>query len=104
MPNIGRTALNSDVPAPTDGRSGGRLDQRRLPAMSGCDDMEVALAALRSCRSSLLTARVDAVTAVARLYGARAAKAGELSEKLAHAVAFCDRLSFIVERDLRADQ
>lgn len=29
-------------------------------------------------------------------------KACELSEKLAHAVAFCDRLSFIVERDLCA--
>lgn len=81
-----------------------RLDQRRLPAVSGCDDMQRALAALRSCRSSLLTARVDAVTAVARLYGARAAGAGELSEQLANALALCDRLSFIVEDDLRTNQ
>ncbi|MBV9353510.1 MAG: hypothetical protein JOZ23_18570 [Mycobacterium sp.] len=65
--------------------------------------MERALAALRSCRSSLLTARRDAAMAAARLYGARAARASDLGEKLADALAFCERLEFVVEGDMRAD-
>jgi hypothetical protein len=33
----------------------------------------------------------------------RAARADELGEKLADAIAFCDRLAFIVEGDLQAE-
>ena len=71
--------------------------------MSTHEDIERALAALRSCRSSLQTARRNAAMAAALLYGARAARASELDEQLADALAFCERLAFIVEGDMRAD-
>ena len=41
--------------------------------------------------------------AAALLYGARAARASDLGEQLADALAFCERLAFIVEGDMRAD-
>lgn len=61
-----------------------------------------ALTALRDCRSSLLTARVDAITAATRLDGARRDRAGKLAEQLAGALAHCERLAVVVEGDLRA--
>ena len=71
--------------------------------MSSHEDIERALAALRSCHSCLVTARRDVATATARLYGARAARASELGQMLADALAFCERLAFVVEGDMRAD-
>ena len=73
-----------------------------MPNTSGAVNIERGLAALRFCRSDLAAARVDATVAAARLYGARAARADELAEKLADAIAFCERLAFIVEGDLSA--
>ena len=83
---------------------GGRRPRRADgTAVSTHQDIERALAALRSCRSSLLSARGYAAMAAVRLYGARAARASELGELLADALAFCERLAFIVEGDLRSD-
>lgn len=63
-----------------------------------------ALKALRDCRSSLVAARLDALIAATNLAGARAERATELAEKIADALAHCERLAFIVEGDIRADQ
>jgi hypothetical protein len=66
------------------------------------DKTERGLTALRICRSSLVTARMDAATAAGMLYGARGRRAEELGEQLADALAFCERLMFFTEGDLRA--
>jgi hypothetical protein len=74
-----------------------------MPNTSATVDLERGLAALRFCRSDLAAARADADVAAARLDGVRAARADELGEKLADAIAFCERLAFIVEGDLQAE-
>jgi hypothetical protein len=71
-------------------------------AVSTRDKTERGLTALRFCHSSLVTARMDAATAAGVLYGARGRRAEELDERLADALAFCERLMFITEGDLRA--
>ena len=75
-----------------------------MPNASGALNIERGLAALRFCRSDLAAARVDATVAAARLYGVRAARADQLAENLADAIAFCERLMFVTEGDLRAEQ
>lgn len=67
-------------------------------------DDALALDALERCRMNLRAAHIDAVTAAARLIGARHLRADELAEKLADALAHVERLSFIVLGDLRADR
>jgi hypothetical protein len=62
-----------------------------------------ALNALRCCRSSLLEARLDALTAATALSGVRANRARELADKLADVLVHCERLTFFVEGDLCAD-
>ncbi len=64
----------------------------------------MALAALRGCQAQLRAAYLDADTAAPHLTGARAARAGELADKLADAIAHTERLIFIVTGDLRADE
>ena len=61
-----------------------------------------ALNALRCCGSRLVQTRLDALTAATALSGARANRARELADKLADALAHCERLTFIVEGDLCA--
>lgn len=65
-------------------------------------DTIAALDALRSCSMDLREVRLDAQTAAATLIGARSERAKELADKIADAIAWCDRLAFIVEGDLRA--
>jgi hypothetical protein len=50
-----------------------------------------ALAALQSCRSALLTARLDALTAATRLAGVRRTRAKQFADMLADAVAHAER-------------
>ena len=65
---------------------------------------KVALSALQECRSNIVEARSDATAAAELLADARKARAAELAELLADALAFVERLSFIVEGDQRADE
>ena len=67
-------------------------------------DPAAALAALHRCQTNLVAARADAVHAAADLRGARAARAFELTELIADAIAFSSRLAFVVCGDFRADQ
>ncbi|OBH41683.1 hypothetical protein A5684_11635 [Mycobacterium intracellulare] len=62
------------------------------------------LSVLRECRTALTTARESALAAQAGLAGVRKARAAELAEKIADAIAFADRLCFVVQCDLRAGQ
>lgn len=61
------------------------------------------LTALDDCRSSLFTARLHALAAADRLAGVRAARAHELSEKLADALVHVERLGFMVEGDIHIE-
>lgn len=63
-----------------------------------------ALDRLQTCRADLVAAHGDALDAVALLAGARATRAVELADKIADAIAHCERLAFIVEGDVRNDQ
>ena len=65
---------------------------------------ELALDALHRCRVNTHAALVDAEEARANLAGARQTRAAELREQLIDAVAFCQRLAFIVEGDFRTEQ
>jgi hypothetical protein len=67
-------------------------------------DNTAALAALHRCQTNLVAARADALHAAADLRGARAARAFELAELIADAVAFSSRLVFVVCGDFRAAQ
>jgi hypothetical protein len=67
-------------------------------------DQRAALAALRGCQAQLRAAYLDAHFAADHLTGARAARAGELADKAADALAHCERLIFVVTGDLRSDQ
>jgi hypothetical protein len=62
-----------------------------------------ALNALRCCSSRLHESRLDALTAATALSGVRANRTHELADKLADALAHCERLAFIVEGDLWAN-
>ncbi|BBZ12066.1 hypothetical protein [Mycobacterium branderi] len=66
-------------------------------------NQQIALGALRCCRSRLLEIRRDALTAATALSGVRANRAYELADKLADVLAHCERLSFIVEGDVYSD-
>ena len=72
--------------------------------MPNHEDTELALAALHRCTQNLRAGRIDAASAAVRLHGVRAAKANELAEMLADALAFCERLTFITEADVRYEQ
>jgi hypothetical protein len=65
---------------------------------------QMALAGLRGCQAQLRAANLDAHSAIPHLTGARAARAGELADKLADAIAHTERLIFVVTGDLRADE
>jgi hypothetical protein len=67
-------------------------------------DYRMALSALRGCQAQLRAAYLDAHTAARHLTGVRAARAGELADKAADALAQCERLIFIVTDDLHADR
>jgi hypothetical protein len=67
-------------------------------------DLALALIALERARTNLRAAHVDAQDVPAYLAGARAARADELAEKLADALAHTERLIFIVTGDCRADE
>ncbi|OBF09577.1 hypothetical protein [Mycobacterium sp. 852002-10029_SCH5224772] len=62
------------------------------------------ISVLRECRSALTTARESALSAQTGLAGVRKARAAELAEKIADAIAFADRLFFVVQSDQRAGQ
>ena len=63
-----------------------------------------ALTALTACRTNLRAARVDALTAATSLAAGRADRAAELAAKVTEALAYTERLVFIVTGDLRAEQ
>jgi Arc/MetJ family transcription regulator len=65
---------------------------------------QMALAGLRGCQAQLRAAHADAHSALRHLTGARGARAAELADKAADALAHCERLIFIVTGDLRADE
>jgi hypothetical protein len=67
-------------------------------------EQTVALANLQGCELDLTAAHKRAVDAAGGLAGARQARADELVELLADALAFTRRLSVIVEGDLRAEE
>jgi hypothetical protein len=58
-----------------------------------------ALSKLREARGDLLCARLSALQAQVSLSGARAQRGGELTEKIADALAHVERLMFFVEGD-----
>ncbi|TAM72952.1 MAG: hypothetical protein EPN51_01145 [Mycobacterium sp.] len=62
------------------------------------------ISVLRECRTALTTARESALSAQTDLAGVRTARAAELAEKIADAMAFVDRLCFVVQCDQRAGQ
>lgn len=59
---------------------------------------------LGECRTALTTARESALSAQTGLAGVRKARAAELAEKIADAIAFADRRCFVVRCDQRAGQ
>jgi hypothetical protein len=67
--------------------------------------LALALAHLKLCSRDLTAAHNDAVAAAATgfLSSARHSRAVELADKLADAIAFAERLAFVVEGDLRAE-
>lgn len=66
--------------------------------------MTAPLTALTECRTALNTARQAVLSSEASLTGARRTRATELAEMIADAIAFADRLRFVVVGDLRAEQ
>jgi hypothetical protein len=79
------------------------LSIRRVD-MPKIEGTRAALESLTLCGTNLRWARLDAAHAAPLLYGARAARAHELAEKIADCEAFCNRLVFAVTGDLRADE
>jgi hypothetical protein len=65
---------------------------------------EAALASLHACWADLSAAHLHALDAAAGLAGARHSRAVELTELVANGLAFCRKLSIIVEGDLRAEE
>ena len=61
-----------------------------------------ALAYLKLCSRDLTAAYQDATDAETQLTGARHARAVQLAEKIADAIAHAQRLAFFVEGDLHA--
>jgi hypothetical protein len=59
---------------------------------------------LSCCRTSLETARDFALETVPDLYGARAARAGDLAEQIADTIAYVERLRFVVAADIRYER
>jgi hypothetical protein len=66
--------------------------------------LALSLAHLRLCARDLAKARDDVVEASAGLSGARLGRASQLAVSIADAIAFAERLAFVVEGDLRAEQ
>ena len=60
-----------------------------------------ALIALRECRSALLAAHLDALSAARRLSGARRTRRAELVDSLSDAIAHVERLTGVLESDER---
>ncbi len=68
-----------------------------MPATAA--DPAAALTALRECRSSLIAAGLDALTATTRLAGARAARARELGDQISDALRHLPRLVRVLDDD-----
>jgi len=66
--------------------------------------MALSLAHLRLCEKDLAAAHNDAIAAAVGLAGARLARAAQLGDKLADAIAHCRRTAMCVEGDLRAEE
>lgn len=62
------------------------------------------IAALKDCHGWLAAARGAAVEAAEDLEGARLARALELEQLIADAIAFADRLAFVCEADARHEE
>jgi hypothetical protein len=62
------------------------------------------LISLRTCRTLIRFAAVDAMTAARSLDGARHTRAIELADKLTDALEHCGRLAVVVEGDLRCSE
>ena len=79
-----------------------------LPILTGATttrhDQALALANLKCCQLDLIPAHSHAVAAADGLDGTRLARADELVQQLANALAWARRLSMVVEGDLRADE
>jgi hypothetical protein len=68
------------------------------------NDEMMARAALRGCQAQLRAAYLDAHGAASHLTGIHAIMAGELADKAADALAYCERLILTITGDLHADR
>lgn len=62
----------------------------------------VAITSLEQCRMELRAARAEALAAETKLSGVRAARARDLTKQIADAIAYVERLRFVVEADSAA--
>lgn len=69
-----------------------------------CQDAGEAFSQLDTAAQLIRLARLGVQAAIHGLEGARGARADELAAQLADVQAFAERLAFVVEGDLRADQ
>ncbi|MDI3314502.1 MAG: hypothetical protein QJR12_09535 [Mycobacterium sp.] len=77
-----------------------RAEEARAGAAGGLAE---AAGYLEACRHFLRSALTDARWAEQHLSGARAARAFELGGRISDAIAYAERLAFVVEGDVRAE-
>jgi hypothetical protein len=85
-------------------RSEQEIDVSIIPSRTTAADYRLALATLRGCQAQLRAAYADASGAAPYLTGVRATRVGELADKAADALAYCERLIFIVTGDLQDER
>lgn len=73
-------------------------------SISNTADLNAALSTLRGSQAQLRTAHLFALTVPPHLTGARKTRAVELCDKIADALAHCERMLFVVTGDLHAEQ
>jgi hypothetical protein len=83
------------VPAPRPREEDATTEQGQLA---------LALAHLKLCTRDLTSASDNVIEASIRLSGARHSRAVELYTLVGDAIAFAERMAFVVEGDLRAEQ
>ncbi|BCQ07725.1 hypothetical protein JMUB5695_01683 [Mycobacterium heckeshornense] len=86
-----------------EGSSRAANDGVRQTHVTRAAELAEAAGYLGECRNQLREALTRARWAEERLSGARAARALELGERIADTIAYCERLRFVVEGDLRAE-
>jgi hypothetical protein len=89
---------------PAGDRSEQEIDVSIIPSRTTAADYRLALATLRGCQAQLRAAYADARGAAPHLTGVRATRAAELADKAADALAYCERLIFVVTGDLQHER